>query len=211
MFFLSCAVEVKTWNKIDSRYLFIPLSLSLSLVLWCRCFDCLALSFGEEWSSPLFDALSRSSSLLRAAMVSACWPRSSPSRSVRCLVDDALDEEQKAIQQTATQFAQTEMAPFMYEWDRTVSESVRVPLLFCVRSFVRSRNTFPKKRFAKRRNWASGRSTAAISSVAREGRVSMPRSSSKLSPKAASALLRTWAFTSTCCEQRRRETTPAIA
>lgn len=38
----------------------------------------------------------------------------------RCLVEDALDEEQKAIQQTATQFAQTEMAPFMYEWDRTV-------------------------------------------------------------------------------------------
>ncbi|CAF4445313.1 unnamed protein product [Rotaria socialis] len=36
-----------------------------------------------------------------------------------CSVEDALDEEQKAIQQTANQFAQTEMAPFMYEWDRT--------------------------------------------------------------------------------------------
>jgi len=36
-----------------------------------------------------------------------------------CDVEDALDEEQKAIQQTAYQFGQTEMAPFMYEWDRT--------------------------------------------------------------------------------------------
>lgn len=41
------------------------------------------------------------------------------------LVDDALDEEQKAIQQTAHQFAQTEMAPMMYEWDRTVRISSR--------------------------------------------------------------------------------------
>ncbi len=36
------------------------------------------------------------------------------------IVEDGLDEEQKAIQQTAYQFAQSEMAPFMYEWDRTV-------------------------------------------------------------------------------------------
>ncbi|CAF1001558.1 unnamed protein product [Adineta ricciae] len=37
----------------------------------------------------------------------------------RCDAEDGLDEEQKAIQQTAYQFAQSEMAPFMYEWDRT--------------------------------------------------------------------------------------------